>query len=396
MIGTGFLRLGTWNDEPNDPEEYKYDRLEDLVDVTSSAFLGLTVKCARCHEHKFDPIDQADYYRIANVFWPGPIEPRDGKWLGGPSPEELGPDVLGWTDIRREMPPLHLLRKGDPRRPGAVVEPSRLSFVADIERPIGAIAAEGRTTRRRTQLADWILDEKNPLTARIIVNRLWQHHFGKGLVRTPSNFGFTGDRPSHPELLDWLAKELVRHDWSLKHIHRLLVTSATYRQASVHPHSEAAETTDPENRRWWRMDRRRLDAESIRDAMLLVSGDLDLRRGGPSFRPTIAADALEGLSRKSAAWTASPPRDQLRRSLYIFSQRSLLSPWMTTFDFADTTMSCPQRDVTIAAPQALALFNNEFSHARSLALARDVLLFWMQRARQRRRFRHEIREAGVP
>lgn len=370
VIATGFLRLGTWNDEPNDAEEYKYDRLEDLVDTTCSAFLGLTVKCARCHDHKFDPIYQADYYRVANVFWPGPIEARDAKLLGGPSPTELGFDVLGWTDVRTDAPPMHLLKKGDPRRPGAIVGPGNVSFVAKVDP--AAPAGDAKSTRRRSQLADWMLDTRNPLPARVIANRLWQHHFGQGLVRTPSNFGFTGDRPTHPELLDWLANELVGSGWSLKHIHRLIVCSATYQQSSLHPQHSKGDEQDPENRLWWRSSRRRLDAESLRDAMLLVSGDIDLRMGGPSFRPTIAADALEGLSRKSAAWTASPSPEQRRRSLYIFTQRSLLPPLMTTFDFVDTTLPCPKRDVTIAAPQALALFNNEFAHERSTALARRV------------------------
>ena len=370
VIATGFLRLGTWNDEPNDPEEYKYDRLEDLVDTTCSAFLGLTVKCARCHDHKFDPIYQTDYYRVANAFWPGPIEARDGKLLGGPSPAELGFDVLGWTDVRRDAPPLHLLKKGDPRRPGAIVAPGNMSFVAKVDRV--SPAGDAKSTRRRSQLADWILDPRNPLPARVMVNRLWLHHFGQGLVRTPSNFGFTGDRPTHPELLDWLADELVSSGWSLKHIHRLLVCSEAYQQSSQHPQQSRCEELDPENRLWWRSGRRRLDAESLRDALLVVSGDMDLRMGGASFRPTISSDALEGLSRKSAAWTASPSHEQRRRSLYIFTQRSLLPPLMTTFDFVDTTLPCPKRDVTIAAPQALALFNNEFAHERSTALARRV------------------------
>ncbi len=372
VIATGFLRLGTWNDEPNDPEEYKYERLEDLVDATCSAFLGITVKCARCHDHKFDPVEQSDYYRVANVFWPGPIEARDAKLLGGPSAAELGFDVLGWTDIRRDSPPLHVLKKGDPHRPLQVVDAAGLSFVTTLDRPLVPAPAEGPSSHRRTELAAWIVDARNPLTARVIVNRLWQHHFGHGLVRTPSNFGFTGDRPTHPELLDWLAGELVRSGWSLKHIHRLLMLSETYRQSSQHPQQAAYENRDAENRLWWRGERRRLDAESLRDSMLAVSGDLDLRLGGTSFRPTISAEALEGLSRKSSAWKASPVNEQRRRSLYIFTQRSLLPPLMTTFDFADTTLPCPRRDVTIAAPQALTLFNNEFAHACSSALARWV------------------------
>ncbi|MFN7804874.1 MAG: PSD1 and planctomycete cytochrome C domain-containing protein [Planctomycetaceae bacterium] len=373
VVATGFLRLGTWNDEPNDPQEYKYERLEDLVHATSSAFLAYSVKCARCHDHKFDPISQEDYYRFANAFWPGAIEPRDGKLLGGPSAEELGTsDVLGWTDVRRTPPPLHLFRKGDPKQPLGVVEPGQLSMVSELANLWEPVDEHTPTTRRRWQLARWIVDRRNPLTARVVVNRLWQHHFGHGLVTSPNDFGFNGARPTHPELLDWLAADLVEGGWTLKRMHRQMVLSETYRQASVHPRQQEYAGRDASNSLWWRAERRRRDAEGLRDAMLAVEGALDLTVGGPSFKPTIAAEALEGLSRKAGAWQASPKGDQNRRSLYIFTQRSLLPPLMTVFDFSDTTLPCAQRDVTTVAPQALALLNNEFVHDRSQALARRV------------------------
>ena len=373
VVATGFLRLGTWNDEPNDPQEYKYERLEDLVHATSSAFLAYSVKCARCHDHKFDPISQEDYYRFANAFWPGSIEPRDGKLLGGPTPEELGtPDVLGWTDVRRTPPPLHLFRKGDPKQPLGVVEPGQLSMVAELANLWEPVDEQAPTTRRRLQLARWIVDRRNPLTARVVVNRLWQHHFGHGLVTSPNDFGFNGARPTHPELLDWLAADLMDGGWRLKRLHRQMVLSQTYQQASVHPRQRQYAERDAANTLWWRAERRRRDAEGLRDAMLAVEGSLSLSLGGPSFKPTIAAEALEGLSRKSGAWQASPRAEQNRRSLYIFTQRSLLPPLMTVFDFSDTTLPCAQRDVTTVAPQALALLNNEFVHDRSQALARRV------------------------
>ena len=404
VIATGFLRLGTWNDEPNDPQEYKYERLEDLVHATSSAFLGLTVKCARCHDHKFDPIWQTDYYRMAAAFWSGPIEPRERELLGGPKKEELGYDVLGWTDLSRDPPPLHLLKKGDPRHPEDAVAPASLSLVPGLERDFSPPPEKAKTSQRRLQLAQWIVDPRNPLTPRVIVNRLWLHHFGQGLVRSPNDFGYSGDKPTHPQLLDWLAAELtsghgamqgkeseraaakvaapvsflfsrthaadLASSWGLKRIHRLLLNSATYRQSSLHPRQSEYAQRDAANRHWWHAERRRLDAESLRDAMLAVSGDLDLRMGGASFRPTLSAEALEGLSRKSAAWQPSPRREQVRRSVYMYSQRSLLTPLMTTFDFADTTLPCGQRDVTTVAPQALALLNNAFVHERSTALVR--------------------------
>ncbi|HUE74017.1 MAG TPA: DUF1549 domain-containing protein [Pirellulaceae bacterium] len=409
VVATGFLRLGTWNDEPNDPQEYKYERLEDLVHATSSAFLGLTVKCARCHDHKFDPIWQTDYYRMAAAFWAGPIEPRERELLGGPSKDELGYDVLGWTDLSRDPPPLHLLKKGDPRHPADEVIPASLSFVPSLERPFVEPTAEAKTSQRRLQLARWIANAQNPLTPRVIVNRLWLHHFGQGLVRTTNDFGYSGEKPTHPELLDWLASELISGPlewsqvagyegvrvsgnddrsntltrshphtripsavggWDLKRLHRLMLNSATYRQASLHPQQAEYAQRDAGNQLWWHAERRRLDAESLRDAMLAASGQLDLRMGGKSFRPTLSAEALEGLSRKSAAWQPSPPREQLRRSIYMVSQRSLLMPLMTTFDFSDTTLPCGQRDVTTVAPQALALLNNSFVHEQSTMLAR--------------------------
>ncbi|MFN9720187.1 MAG: PSD1 and planctomycete cytochrome C domain-containing protein, partial [Planctomycetota bacterium] len=373
VIGTGFLCLGTWNDEPNDPEDYKYERLEDLVHTTATAFLGLTVKCARCHDHKFDPIPQVDYYRLAAAFWPGPIQPRRSELLGGPTPEELGfVNVLGWTDITTSPVTLHVLKNGERAHPLQPVNAASLSFLPAEFREFQTRDRQ-RTTGLRLQLANWIASPHNPLTARVIVNRLWHHHFGQGLVRSTNNFGFTGDRPTHPELLDWLAAELIRNAWSLKSIHRLILTSETWKQSSIHPKQVLYERVDAGNSWLWRANRRRADAESLRDAFLSATGELDLTLGGPSFFPAISEDALEGLSRKGAAWTASPESEQHRRSLYIFTQRSLLPPLMTTFDLCDSTMSCGQRDVTIVAPQALTLLNNEFVHARAETLATSVL-----------------------
>jgi hypothetical protein len=374
VIGTGFLRLGTWNDEPNDPHEYKYERLEDMVHSTATAFLGMTVKCARCHDHKFDPIPQTDYYRLASAFWAGPIEPRDRGLLGGPNENELGvKNVLGWTDLGPAPKPLHLLKKGNPAHPGPVIEPGHLTMLTSLKRPFAIPPGGAKTSYRRLQVARWIADPKNPLTPRVMSNRLWLHHFGKGLVRTPNNFGFKGDRPTHPELLDWLADEFVRSGWRLNHMHKLMLMSATYRQSSLHPHYDDYAERDYDNRLWWRAERRRLDAEALRDSILSASGQLDTRVGGPSFKPTINPEALEGLSRKAKAWQASPAAEQRRRSLYIFTQRSLLPPLMTTFDFADTTLPCGRRDVTTVAPQALALLNNDFVHQQSTALANRIL-----------------------
>ena len=373
VIATGFLRLGTWNDEPNDDQDYRYDRLEDMVHAASSAFLGLTVKCARCHDHKFDPIPQDDYYRMASAFWPGPIAARDRKLLGGPSSEELGMEnVLGWTDLNANPPPLHVLKNGERDKPLNAIEPGSLTFTASLRQTFDAPPQTAKTTGRRRQLADWITSPKNPLTARVFVNRLWQHHFGEGLVRSPNNFGYKGERPTHPELLDWLASEFVNNGWSARHIHNLILTSQTWQQSSLHPRDTEYAERDSSNRLWWRANRRRLNAEALRDSLLVVSGEIDLRIGGEGFKPTISAEALEGFSRKGAAWEAAAPEDQRRRSLYIYVSRSLMPPMMTTFDQCDTTLPCAQRDVTTVTPQALAMLNNDFVHARSKALAARV------------------------
>ncbi|MFP6667024.1 MAG: DUF1553 domain-containing protein, partial [Pirellulales bacterium] len=375
VTATGFLRLGTWNDEPNDANEYKYERLEDMVHATATAFLALTVKCARCHDHKFDPIPQTDYYRLAAAFWAGPIEPRSGRGLlGGPNEQELGAkEVLGWTDLSATPKPLHLLKKGSPAHPGPVISPGHLTMLTSMQRPFAAPPSGAKTSHRRLQIARWIADPKNPLTPRVLVNRLWLHLFGKALVRTPNNFGFKGDRPTHPMLLDWLADEFVRGAWRIKRMHKLMLMSATYRQSSLHPQQDEYAERDYENHLWWRAERRRLDAEALRDTLLSASGQIDLRVGGPSFKPTISPEALEGLSRKAKAWQASPEAQQRRRSLYIFTQRSLLPPLLTTFDFSDTTLPCGQRNVTTVAPQALAMLNNDFVHRQSTALAQRIL-----------------------
>ncbi len=383
VIATGMIRAGTWNDEPNDAADYQYERLEDMVDTTTAAFLGLTVKCARCHDHKFDPIQQTDYYRVASLFWAGPIGQAN---LGGPSKEELGFDVFGWTDKGPTAEPIHLLIKGERSRPGEIVEPGYLSAVTALDRPLAPPAEGSKTTQRRLQFAQWITDVRHPLTARVMVNRLWLHHFGEGLVRTPNNFGFKSDPPTHPQLLDWLAAEFIQPTWdeetgrstdqavpwSLKRMHKLLMLSSAYQQSSKHPLADEYAQRDFTNRNWWHFNRQRLDAESIRDAILVASGSLSEQVGGPSFTPSMSPEALEGLSRKDSAWAASPAEEQRRRSVYMLTVRSRILPMMTTFDFCDTTHTCGQRDVTIVPTQALALLNNEFTHDQSGVLAARV------------------------
>ncbi len=417
VTATGFLRLGTWDDEPNDPLEYRYERLDDLVHASSTAFLGLTLKCARCHDHKFDPLPQRDYYAFAAAFYGGFLDAGDRKLLGGPPEDRLGYPVLGFTDRGPEAPPLRLLKNGDPKREEEVVPPGYLTLLPALNRPVQPPPPGARTTHRRLQLARWMVDPRNPLTPRVIVNRVWQHHFGEGLVRTPNNFGRKGALPTHPELLDYLAavfsatpermgegkKERMGGTgtvtgavtrgvgssfgstprplapspaeglgWSLKKLHRLILLSSTYRMASIHPREAEYAQLDAANERLWRANRRRLDADAMRDAMLAVSGLLNPTAGGPGFTPSVASEALEGLSRKGAEWVPSPPEEQRRRSIYMFLKRALIPPLMAVFDFGDTTQPLEQRDVTTVAPQALALLNNSFVHAQSAAFAERV------------------------
>ncbi len=356
-IATGFLRVGTFDDEPNDPLKYKYEQLDDLIHATSTAFLAVTLRCARCHDHKFDPIPQVDYYAILNFF------------MGGRAAE--GP-LLAYADAGREPPPVQLLQGGDPTHLGEKVSPGYLSMVSALSRPVHDPPAQARSSGRRTQLAQWITDRANPLTARVMVNRLWQHHFGEGLVRTPDNFGSLSSPPTHPELLDWLAGQLMDGGWRIKRLHKQMMLSATYQMDSTHAREAEYSQVDFANNLHWKAMRQRLESEPLRDAMLAVSGQLNPVAAGPSFFPPANKESLEGLSKKGAEWGNSPLHEQQRRSIYMMTKRSLLSPLMTTFDFSDTTQPCSQRNVSTVAPQALALLNNEFVHAQSKAFAARV------------------------
>jgi hypothetical protein len=196
------------------------------------------------------------------------------------------------------------------------------------------------------------VSKENPLTARVIVNRLWQHHFGRGIVASPADFGVTGDRPTHPELLNWLASELTAKDWSLKHVHRLIVTSATYRQSAK---SDAGEKVDPDDALLWKFPGRRLDGESLRDAMLAVAGRLNPKAGGPGIFPELPAE----LQKSATSWKVTPDAaERDRRSVYVFVKRNLRYPLFTLFDAPDRNETCSRRFVTTTAPQALTLLND--------------------------------------
>ena len=265
--------------------------------------------------------------------------------------------------------PTHILYRGNPHAPGDEVMPG-LPAVMGNQLP-GSVDKEAD---RRLQLAHWIASENNPLTTRVAVNRIWQHHFGRGLVRSSEEFGGLGSKPTHPELLDWLANEFVRNGWTMKPLHRLIMTSKAYKMSSA-PNEEAL-TKDPLNDHFWRFDMRRLTAEEIRDSILMVSNHLNPQVGGPSVFPTLPQEVLATASRAYQRWDLEAGEEhQNRRSIYTFTRRSLLDPMMSTFDSADTDTSCPVRFNTTVPSQALTMMNSQFiaDHAERLASTLEPL-----------------------
>jgi Protein of unknown function (DUF1553)/Protein of unknown function (DUF1549) len=397
LIATGFHRLGPWDDEPADPAEDRFDQLDDIVSTTSLAFLGLTLSCARCHHHKFDPLTMHDYYRMVAIFDPLQRPRRDRTELDLPigtraelmrqaerdaailelrkqAPKD-GPGKAAIenriAELRREAPDLprgyfmreppgpppktHLLVRGKAARPGPEVQPG---FPTVLVRDQPRFPEPGETSRRRLTLARWIANADNPLTARVIVNRVWHYHFGQGIVRTPSDFGTLGQPPTHPELLDWLANWFIENGWSLKKLHRLIIASNTYR-LSTQANADRLRD-DPDNRRFWRFPYHRLEAEAIRDSILAVSGQLNPKMYGPSVNLPIQRDAIAANSDPKTTWKPSPPREASRRTVYAFVKRSLVVPMLEVFDLCDSTRSSEKRLVTTVAPQALSLYNGEF------------------------------------
>jgi hypothetical protein len=460
IIATGYYRLGLWDDEPADPELAFYDGIDDYVTTTSQAFLGLTLNCARCHDHKIDPLPQADYYRFAAFFrnvkhfgqrsdesvyqnsvrsiatpeqeqqfaaekreWEttvarlrgelDAVEERARPHLKGGEIDDFKMDsqrlrVLRqhvgtlltkeeldtyaatrkrWTDLRNhpprsatqalcvkehgiDAPPTHVLVRGNPQAKGAVVTAGYPLVLSPPEPKVTPNPA-GQTSGRRRALAEWLVARENPLTARVMVNRLWQWHFGRGLVASTNNFGFQGDLPTHPELLDWLAVEFIESGWNLQHMHRLMLESNTYRMASTG--NPAALEKDPLNQLLWRFDMRRLRAEEVRDSLLAVNHSLNLERQfGPSIYPTIEAEVLAGQSRPGAGWEQSSPEDKRRRSIYIHVKRSLTVPLLANFDVADADNTCPVRFATTQPTQALSMLNSVFLQEQAQTLANSL------------------------
>jgi hypothetical protein len=276
--------------------------------------------------------------------------------------DEAGPDA----------PETFILRRGEYGQRGAVVAPGFPTALRRDGEPADArVASRARSTGRRTALAAWLNRADHPLSSRVIVNRLWQHHFGRGLVASPSDFGATGEPPSHPELLDWLATELAERGGGLKAMHRLMTTSAAYRQSSRV--SRAAAAIDPDNELISRFRRVRLDGEAVRDALLAISGRLSGSMGGPPVFPLLPVE-LTKLSNKGAVWPVSKTEEERsRRSLYVFVRRNLRYPFFEAFDRPDMNASCPRRSSTTTAPQALTLLNSTLARDAADALAARVV-----------------------
>ncbi len=291
--------------------------------------------------------------RLRRLQASGPDLPR-GYFLYEPSPQP---------------PQTQLLLRGQASRPGPQVGPGLPAVLVAAQPTFPPPAAV--TSQRRLTLARWLARPENPLTARVLVNRVWQFHFGEGLVRTSSDFGVMGEPPTHPELLDWLAHWFVREGWSLKKLHRLILASNTYRMSKQWNPEYA--TRDPENRLLWRVSYRRLEVEAIRDAMLAVSGQLNPKMYGPSMYPHVPKEALEGHSDPDKIWMPFEEREASRRTIYALVKRSLLVPLLEVLDFCDTARSSAQRNVTSVAPQALSLFNGDFTNRQARHLANRLV-----------------------
>jgi hypothetical protein len=363
LIATGFLVCGPYDMvgyEMGSAEMKKVvrqDELEDMVAAMSQSMLGLTINCARCHDHKFDPISQREYFQIAALLGgvTQAVDERKGIELKPTNGTAF--DGVAHVIIPSQPPTFHVLIRGNPREPGEVVSPRGLQALkaANLSEDFG-LDSDAPESERRVALAKWLTDPRNPLTPRVIVNRLWHYHFGAGIVDSPSDFGFSGGRPSHPELLDWLARRFVDGGWKLKALHRLIVTSATYRQAS-NVHNATAEQQDIDNRLLWRSNRRRLDGESTRDAMLTICDALNRQLGGPSFNDVKAK--LEHDHRFGEP-TGEFNDAVNRRTIYRLWARCGNNPLLESLDCPDPSVMLPRRSQTITPVQALALLNNRF------------------------------------
>lgn len=478
ITGTGLYCVGPNRDfYPDQKDINREEILTDFVDTTSAVFLGLTAGCARCHDHKFDPISQEDHYRIRAIFAPAQktkialarlpslswdtgemnrewklreyadqIRTAQGRCkkelfeaklsqLPPEAQEALRVDDANRTekqrvlateyqgkaqvrddDVRACMTPterdhLHTVEKKlvqmfanygpkpfscgitdywnvspktfIPARSGHAereVQPGWFSILGGGQVPPPAEKRETTgpipltpTTGRRTALANWIADPENPLTARVMVNRIWQYHFGRGLVATPSDFGTRSGKPTHPELLDWLASEFMSNQWSMKHIHRLVMNSAAY-QRGTNSSAEATER-DPQNLYLSHFSRRRLNADEIRDSVLLATGALNTKMGGTPVVAPLSKEELTNLSQPpDNAWVVnSDTSGYTRRSVYMIQKRTFRTPMMEVFDAPESMLTCPRRDSSTTAPQSLTLLNGTLAVEQSRRFGTELV-----------------------
>ncbi|MGB0580083.1 MAG: PSD1 and planctomycete cytochrome C domain-containing protein [Limisphaerales bacterium] len=457
-VATGYYRLGLWDDEPVDRAQAYYDGLDDIISITSQTMLGLSVGCARCHDHKIDPIPQKDYYSMVaflnNVRHYGarggasvadasirallPPDEADaehdrakklieaergvqrvinrinkkanqnlkagekddyryeqnridilrkhlGDWIKQRDFDAFASATKELKKIRTQKskaqlalvitengpvsPAAHVLIRGNVHAKGPAVEPAFLSILSP-PKPNVAKGAYGKSTGRRTALANWITSKDNPMTARVFMNRLWQHHFGRGIVKSSDNFGRIGEQPTHPELLRWLAAEFMSGDWKIKRMHKLIMTSRAYRMSSAT--RTDGEEKDPDNDLFWRFNMRRLTAEEIRDSAINLTGKLNLKMGGPSIYTEVPSEVLATASRPHAAWGNSPDAERNRRSVYVVVKRSLHEPILKTFDMADTDGHCSVRFSSILPTQSLTMLNSKFFNDIAIRFAERV------------------------
>ena len=419
LIATGFHRNTPSNFEGGiDFEQYRVEATADRVATTGAGWMGLTLGCARCHDHKYDPISQREYYQLFAFFnnvdeidkeadrkyfnrpflsmgkpedlqaltvWDAKVESMEAqirKYQESVSGDvSMDPKLM---ELRKELDSLRankpkvertmILRDrltprehyihlgGDFTRKGASVQP-------EVPGVLPAMKTAG-SPPNRLDFARWLVDKENPLTARVVMNRLWQQYFGKGIVETENDFGLAGDRPTHPQLLDWLAAEFMDGDWSVKRMHKLIVMSATYRQASANRPDAAA--IDPNNKLLARQNRLRLDAEAIRDASLVAAGLLNPKVGGPSVYPPLPKGAND-VTQVKREWPTATGADRYRRGLYTYFQRSAAHPALITFDAPDTSAACTRRVRSNTPLQALILLNDEAYVEFAEALAKRVL-----------------------
>ncbi len=393
VTATGLYAVGPVSqDSAMMSTQLEYEWLTDAADTTGAAFLGLTFGCARCHDHKYDPLTQRDYFGLQAIFaasdrpYPDAVREHRIKGLNGiladvPIPKELQDDPrctikteekTGLRLFHRDAPmEIHRLQRGELSKPNELAQPALPAiFNVDEKRFNPAVVP---FSQRRVVLAKWLVSAENPLTARVIVNRVWAWHFGQGIVRTPNDFGMQGELPTHRELLDRLAADFVEHGWDLKRLHKLILSSATYQMQSAGS-SAQARASDPENRLFSHFPRRRLDAETIWDSLHACAGTLNLKQFGPSVVPPLNKEELSGLFGASGKWPVTKDSAEFtRRGIYMFERRTFLFPMFDAFDPPDVMASCARRFETIVPAQALALLNSEAVQGQAREFARRLL-----------------------